>query len=424
MLVGSYDEQASAASFQEALNAWRESKNKDNTSTNEDTLLEHSVDTPVSSCGIQVTTGTSSSASRELDIQFTRSGTEITYFEKLLLKKVRANPHFFDSIKPLATRERRTSSPPLEDELEKGPIISPYNIFYTEKQQCHRKIEPSDDDSDIFFLPSTCSSQRSASVKIEELSNVQHEKVTDSTVKNSELPSSQCIRSAARNGSSSKTKKPKVTKKKETKKSKSKTENIVQTTTTSGVSDSALNTVIQQAWNDVSHHTVSTDNSLSSFFLTSVAKDKQMQEYDATLTATAQKEELNLKWNSSVLWEPDSSRHDIGLNISTSDLPPPATSNVHQPSSLSCYSSTDGSECDSNEEIDLNEVDEITEENNEADNSALEELACELASLCALSEVIKQTEEEEEERIWSRMTMDELVHEFDQFQDQVRHDDN
>ena len=54
---------------------------------------------------------------------------------------------------------------------------------------------------------------------------------------------------------------------------------------------------------------------------------------------------------------------------------------------------------------------------------ALEALAWELMSVCT-SEPRCEDEEEEDQRVLSRMTLEELVHDFEEYQTQIKEQDN
>ena len=321
-----------------------------------------------------------------------------------------------------------------EEDSSDQPYISPYNIFYSTdlNEQQYQEHKASNDDNNVFILPKTPSpQQQSNTISIE---NLHHDEGTiEVKSENSVVQPTACI--PTRTTSNVKTsKKIRVTKKQ---KPKRKVDKMEQVASMNGVSEAVLTTVAQRAWKDVSHQTpvASNDSNLSSFFLTSVEPIDRKQESSTTPIVIAATER-DFKWNSSVLWQPDISQHDQDisrhdqeyssyqdeLNISQSDLPPPA---VCQSALSQHYSDTAESECEDEKDEEITVCDHEDRESNDADYFALNELASELASMCTIDkENIQEEEEDDEERIWSRMTVDELVNEFDQFQDQIRHNDS
>ena len=403
------------------------------------------------SCGVQASSSSTSTSTKPVNITFTTSPTKASYFDRILLKKLKSNPSFLE---PHTNTKKPTRSPIVEDEdfeTTTKSTVSPYNIFYRNENNTGYNISSTEDQYDelgqhyngSLLLPSQ--SQQSSNVTIENALLTEHNSLCqDPNVSKVNEVASQpsisltCATTTVTNKvSSSSVKKVshKSIKKSKSLKTSKKSKANSNAALSSETTDVLMSTSIQQAWRECSQlkYTTNTPRDLSCFFLTSVNEQSSLHD----VPSHTQTHDTIIEWNastlSSTLWLPSSSIMEESdkmasqedsqpqFDISHSDLPPPT-------SSISNLSSTHHLEPVASEtDSDDNEVflSDSEEEREKEDQSALEDLAWELASLCD-NESVRETviNVEEEERVWSCLTMDELIHDFEQFQDEVREQDN
>lgn len=144
LLQGTYDEEASSASFQEALREWRAAAGHDSRDNQEQqTILVRGIHVLVCMCSVTplrfvlADNSTAPKVSTEVQsiplcvapntIEFTRGG--VSYLEKLMIRSHRVDPLFLPSL----SKKRRSPSGQGMQEWE-GPCEqepSEYNIFYS-----------------------------------------------------------------------------------------------------------------------------------------------------------------------------------------------------------------------------------------------------------------------------------------------------
>jgi hypothetical protein len=418
LLVGSYDEARNAASFQEALNEWRMSQSK--------TAPSEPPNITTSSCGVQAVSDRNP-PNQSLDIQFTASSSASSYYEKLLLKKFKKNPSFYDSIKSFAAGQVGSSpTKSIEgDEEEQSSLISPYNIFYGDDDIGSVNYS-NEAESRSYPTPSPLSSDTSAGVTIEEIAgstgSLQNESKTSLQTYNViSFRDHHVHQSSHHNKVQQPQKKPK---KREAKKTKNLDVKL---------SDKSLTDTVERAWRETTSRPSGVSNDgLSRLFMTYVDDVPQSSSHD--IITDGEKSDVDLKWNSQSLWSPANSRSQ--MHIDKSDLPPPSLMRVSQPQ----QGVTDDSSSDDDHGEDDNgcvsvgneREEQMNDFNDDEDESTLRDLACELAaSLVNVNDNTDYNDDDEEgddgldeERAWSRMTIDELVQEFDMYQDSVRLNDD
>ena len=488
LLEGSYDEAASAKMFEEALKSWRNSSKQDETppkgkikrslSACSSIFTKFTIVASVESvsCGVQASTSEDGNriSMDALESITSNSSNTSSYFEKLLLKRVKANPSFFTSMTPLSSPTPRIAPEPLVDEdhdhAAASVVISPYNIFYSSDCEHDLLNIESTDNVSIPVTPSTVSVEElnpmpshtaSSNLSLQPASSEEHATKEDNLIVSNEAQSIEAGRQytaaiATDNSEpvrlhSSSSKKPSTTvsslsssakvkqktqssktskKIKKSSKSNSKGDSIVK----QPLSEVALAASVEQLWTNMSSQSVTQQQTydLSCLFMTSVAnnssspptneKKPNHEMRDAPIITGARGE--------GCVWLPYSSTTNDEAHIASEkedmavldqfDLPPPGNT---VPSSLFQQDqfTDDSDDSDSDQTLQWEEGEEEREE--EEDN----ELVRELTSMCTLtSEEGKEEEEEEEgdeERAWSRMTIDDLIHDFDVYQDQVREQD-
>ena len=406
------------------------------------------------SCGVQASSSSTSTSTKPVNITFTTSPTKASYFDRILLKKLKNNPSFLE---PHTSTKKPTKSPVVEEyedfETATKSIVSPYNIFYSNENNTQDTgynislTEGQCDELDRHYNGSLLlppQSQQSSNVTIENALLTEHNSLCqDPNVSKVNEVTSQssisltCTTTTVTNKVSS-VKKVSHKSIKKSKSLKTTTESKVKSNAafSSEITDSLMSTSIQQAWRECSQlkYTTKTPHDLSCFFLTSVNKQSSLHDVPSHTQIHDTSTEWNTNTLSSTLWLPSSSIIEESdkmasqedsqpqFDISHSDLPPP-TSIVHNSSSAH-YLEPVASETDSDD----NEVflSDSEEEREKEDQSALEDLAWELASLCDNNESVRETviDVEDEERVWSCLTMDELIHDFEQFQDKIKEQDN
>lgn len=351
--------------------------------------------------------------------RFTSSSDPSTYFEKLLLKRVKTNPSFFTSISPrIASVERIDDEDEIMVTSQFPAVISPYNIFYTSNDGMPETIRTHDS---VNLSPLQTTSIEEFNIITQSNDSQQKQDVPMTIKPRADPPAPPPVsRPKAVKGVSKKAIKPAVPKKVAPNKRGS-TPNItanilIPSLTTRSLSGSALNASVEKLWRDHSQRV--TYHDLSCLFLTSVNPSSN----NTTTNVTKDDDSLtnSTDWIMSTpagVWLPTTSTCESVENnhFSQLDLPPPSNANP----SLSRSSYSSDSESEGNQTRLIWEEEEEGQESEEED----EELVRELTSTLYLS-AEENKEEEEEERVWSRMTLEDLIHDFDMFQDQVRQQDD
>ncbi len=182
LLHGNYDEESSAASFQEALAAWRKgSEGKSTHSGNASWQSHHcplnlATDSSSNTSTLQTTGSTTHTSSatqadrseeRTPEIEFS-GRTGVSYFERLVMRRCRVEPTFH-------IRQRQKETPRDAEDLQAhNTAISEYNLFYgSDDTSCAHESEP---------LPSRDWVLPMSTVCIEEM-NFQHCKEEEEDVK-------------------------------------------------------------------------------------------------------------------------------------------------------------------------------------------------------------------------------------------------
>ena len=488
LLEGSYDEAASAKMFEEALKSWRNSSKQDETpprgkikrSLSASIFTEFTIVASVESvsCGVQASTSEDGKriSMDALESITSNSSNTSSYFEKLLLKRVKANPSFFTSMTSLSSPTPRIAPEPLVDEehdhAAASVMISPYNIFYSSDCEHDLLNIESTDNVSIPVTPSTVSVEElnpmpshtaSSNLSLQPAPSEEHATKEDNLIVSNETQSIEAGRqytaaittdnsepvrlhsSSSKKPSTTvsslpssakvkqKTQSSKTSKKiKKSPKSNSKGDSIVK----QPLSEVALAASVEQLWTNMSSQSVTQQQTydLSCLFMTSVAnnssspppneKEPNHEMRDAPIITGARGE--------GSVWLPHSSTTNDEAHVASEkedtavldqfDLPPPGntvSSSLFQQDQFT----DDSDDSDSDQTLQWEEGEGEEEREEEEDN----ELVRELTSMCTLtSEEGKEEEEEEEgdeERVWSRMTIDDLIHDFDVYQDQVREQD-
>ena len=405
------------------------------------------------SCGVQASSSTTSTGTKPVNITFSTSPTKASYFDRILLKKLKSNPSFLE---PHTNKKKLTRSPVVEDEdfeTTTKSTVSPYNIFYSNKnntQDTGYNISSTEDRYDelgqhyngSLILPPR--SQQSSNVTIENALLTEHNslcqdsnvsKVNEEVTSQPSISLTRATTTVTNTVSSAKKTSHKSIKKSKSLKTPKKSKVNSNTALSSETTDLLMSTSIQQAWRECSQlkYTTNTPRDLSCFFLTSVNKQSSLNDVPSHTKTHDTVTEWDTNTLSSTLWLPSSSIMEESdkmtsqedsqsqFDISHSDLPPPTSSTSNFPSTRHLELVASETDSDDNEVF----LSDSEEEREKEDESALEDLAWELASLCD-NESVRETviNVEEEERVWSCLTMDELIHDFEQFQDKVREEDN
>ena len=440
------------------------------------------------SCGVQA--GPSDVAERKLlssleSMSTNPSSNASSYFETLLLKRVKTNPSFFSSIGPLVSPRIAPQPLVMEDDdiveqNQSSVMISPYNLFYS--SDCDHGMFDFET-TDTVSVPKTASS-----VSVQELSptplltepvpatqstpeNAQS-KIKDGDAKNhvhtppvateltlessessTELLSSKKqpavmqpnVPSKANKGkngslivkhtsSSSSTAKKIKKSSKSSRNTPSYEESPVIAPVKQSLSEAALNASVEQIWKNSSSHSITQRkmHDLSSLFMVSVDKTSpsppinkyEPDDKDMYIPVNAGEEDsIWLPGKSTTASNNEAANGSVALN--SFDLPPPSSVTTPFPQQQDQY--IDDSDSDSNETLQWEEKQEEDERENEEEEEE-NELIRELASMCTLTseEGRGETEEKDEieERVLSRLTIDDLIHDFDVFQDQIREEDD
>ncbi|XP_019864244.1 PREDICTED: bromodomain adjacent to zinc finger domain protein 2B-like [Amphimedon queenslandica] len=480
LLEGNYDELASATMFQEALRSWRNSGKEQETSS----IAVESV-----SCGVQA--APSDDAERKLLSSLesmstnNHSSNASSYFETLLLKRVKANPSFFSSIGPLASPKITPHQPlvmedddDMDEQNQSSVMISPYNLFYS-----------SDSDHGMFNFETTDTvsvPKAASSVSVQELSPTPlvTEPVPATTQSAAEKAQSGLKDGDAKNhlhttpiakelmlecsGSStgllSSKKQPALVPPSKANKGKNGSLKVKQTNSSSSkikksskssrntpssegspvvtgvrqsLSEAALNASVEQIWKNSSSHSISQRKTydLSSLFMVSVdntSSSPPINQYelvdDKDMYVPVNAGEGDSVWlpgkSTTAASNDETAQSRVVLN--GFDLPPLSSVTTSFPQQQEDQY-IDDSDSDSNETLQWEEKQE--EDEREEEKKEEDELIHELASMCTLTseegrEGTEEKEEDIEERVLSRLTIDDLIHDFDVFQDQIREDDD
>ena len=409
------------------------------------------------------------------------SSNASSYFETLLLKRVKANPSFFSSlVSPTITHQPLTTEDDdIEDEQNQSSVISPYNLFYS-----------SDSDHGMFNFETTDTvsvPKAASSVSVQELSPTPlvtepvpataqsalektQSGLKDGDAKNHvdttpvameltlecsgsstgplsskkqpalvqpNVPPSKAnkgkngsLKVKRTNSSSSKIKKSS----KSSRNTPSSEGSPVVAGVRQSLSEAALNASVEQIWKNSSTHSISQRQmyDLSSLFMVSVdntsPSSPPINQYepddDNDIYVPVNAGEGDSIWlpGKSTTASNDETAND-SVTLNSFDLPPPSSVMTPFPQQQEDQY-IDDSDSDSNETLQWEDKQEKEEEEEEED-----ELIRELASMCTLTSEegrgeTEEKEEEIEERVLSRLTIDDLIHDFDVFQDQIREDDD
>lgn len=179
----------------------------------------------------------------------------------------------------------------------------------------------------------------------------------------------------------------------------------------------ALNDSVKQTWIKSTHS--NTPRDLSCLFMNSV--DNNTPSSITAVPSVDSDGESTVDYNSyhsmvpGCVWLPTNSIPMDDDVTSQFDLPPVEELTARHPSTTRVvYESSDS-------ESDNDTIPNIEEEEEEREEEEDEELVRELTSTYNIEE---EKGQEEESRVWSRMTIEELIHDFDIFQDQVRQEDD
>ena len=404
-----------------------------------------------SSCGIQATDTDSpqskTSSARKLELKYT-STANASYMEKLMLKKKHSDPSFLKVTPSYKPNQVTQEDPVTEDPLgSTAAIPSEHNLFYTDDKQpvftdkqslVHLDTIPSPD-----FPPT------SSTVEIQEVTDCiaqnkqqdapptdtyKHDSSNKGLTSNKETQSG-CVVVSTKDQKqhSLRVPAPNNTNSNKSKKVKSK-----RLKTTSSNDDKEKSKPSQRSIDQDQPSPPTgkekTYKGLSDFFLMGTEERENLAQNEDEYNPFSSEPDQSLPI-SSTIWIPSNSAvseqtqpqndNEFSCQITHSDLPPrrpPSFPEAPEPPDALFDSNGELSE-ETLTEDSLVILEERSDENND-DNKVLDELSRELMSANSCNSVAGENNtESDEERVWSQMTLEELVQDFEEYQTQVINED-
>ncbi|CAI7994391.1 Zinc finger B-box domain-containing protein 1 [Geodia barretti] len=466
---GEYDEQASAQSFQEALAEWRA------------TCAEPVVVAQATSCSTQTTVGvtqptTTVPADPEKEVSFGKhSGGGVSYFEKMVLRRLHTNPHSLLSSHPNTHQKQLQMAGTIIDSEEEetvGESVCPsqYNLFHT-----HGSNEPGQTQNSLLIprvSDSTDIPRPASSVKIEEVtfvdghssSRAADEEVPDaqSTVKKDVSSTLRHPREREEKGKRRPLQKQYRARKRQ--KASDPTSTNHRLNKRKGGSSSIQQTFSQTVGRIFEHHTKPgssirphSDGKLTDFFLSGVEEsDTPREKRTGDEEGESSVSGPSLLPISATVWLPDNSLApdrdepgnttcvgplttcvdplDHSVYCIETDLPPPSNTATRISSSVDPFGETPESESETDGEEfgdDSSDSEEHTSEDYGKDSETLEDLAWELQSLtsgrgtrCELGDGVEDVGEWEKGRDELEAEMERAKTSFEIYQQELMQQDS